>query len=407
MEEKNSEKNINQKDNLNSSNVSSLQLNVQPSLSVVESLNLIDIKNKKFKKPKMKFNSLSGNGTITPQSSANENKLNTISSQEGKPKIKFYQKIIFGNIIYILILLEFLLKIFYLINTKDLDEIEKKYYKYLIFFHALFIYLTYYLSMFTDPSQTNINKKYTITEESIAKLEHQLDKDSWDDYCNYCQSQKFIRSNHCIYCNKCVLLKFGHCFLIGNCIGFNNVQYVINFLILTICWVYKFQTSSIKYFGLYNFNFILTIFFILNFPILLILLFLFITLMFDIFNNQTKYERKNTNNLLDRYFPFYKCNDTDNKFRFPNVFNIGYLSHFYYLIGNTLLHFFLPLPKIKNCELNENSPIFKGCKQFDKVEFVNNMIKKNEQYKNSIQDRYMEPDNFITFCRQQVHKMKS
>jgi len=39
----------------------------------------------------MKFNSLSGNGTITPQSSANENKLNTISSQEGKPKIKFYQ----------------------------------------------------------------------------------------------------------------------------------------------------------------------------------------------------------------------------------------------------------------------------------------------------------------------------
>jgi hypothetical protein len=58
---------------------------------VVESLNLIDIKNKKFKKPKMKFNSLSGNGTITPQSSANENKLNTISSQEGKPKIKFYR----------------------------------------------------------------------------------------------------------------------------------------------------------------------------------------------------------------------------------------------------------------------------------------------------------------------------
>ena len=36
--------------------------------------------------------------------------------------------------------------------------------------------------------------------------------------------------------------------------------------------------------------------------------------MFDIYNNQTKYERKKTNNLLDRYFPIYKCNDTDNKF---------------------------------------------------------------------------------------------
>ena len=49
------------KDNLNSSNASSLQLNIQPSLSVVESLNLIDIKNKKIKKPEMKFNTLNNN----------------------------------------------------------------------------------------------------------------------------------------------------------------------------------------------------------------------------------------------------------------------------------------------------------------------------------------------------------
>ena len=47
MEEKDSSKNINFKNNLNSSNVSSLQLNIPPTLSVVESLNLIDIKNKK------------------------------------------------------------------------------------------------------------------------------------------------------------------------------------------------------------------------------------------------------------------------------------------------------------------------------------------------------------------------
>ena len=128
--------------------------------------------------------------------------------------------------------------------------------------------------------------------------------------------------------------------------------------------------------------------------------------MFDIFNNQTKYERNKVNNLLDKYYPIYKCNDTDNKFRFPNIFNIGHLSHVYYLIGNTLLQFFFLLPKIKNYEIDENCPIFKGCRQFDKIEFVNNMSKKNAQYKNSIKERNMEPDNFINFCLKNYNQMK-
>lgn len=406
MEEKDSSKDINFKNNLNSSNVSSLQLNIPPTLSVVESLNLIDIKNKKIKKPQMKFNTLNTN--TTNEVAKAEPQLNTIASQEGKPKIKYFQKIIFAPIISVLFFVEFFLRIIYLVNIKEIDKIEKKYYKYLVFFHSLFLYIAYYLSMFTDPSQTNINKKYTITEESLIKLEHKIGKDCWDDYCNYCQSQKFIRSNHCIYCNKCVLLNFGHCFFIANCIGYKNVQYVINFLVLTICWLYKFQICCMKYFttGGNGFNFLLAIFFILNFPLLIIFLYYFITLMFDIYNNQTKFERKKANNLLDRYFPIYKCNDTDNKFRFPNVFNIGYLSHFYYLIGNTILHLILPLPKIKDYQIKENCPIFKGCKQFDKVEFVNNMAKRNESYKNSIKDRYMEPDNFINFCRQKTNQLK-
>ena len=398
------------KDNLNSSNASSLQLNIQPSLSVVESLNLIDIKNKKIKKPEMKFNTLNNNNNNNKNIIINnESEMNSISSNEEKEinninnintNIKHLQKIIFVPTISGIIFIEFILRIFYLINVRD--EIEKKYYKYLVFIHVFLIYLSYYFSISTEPSQTNISSKYNLSEESLKKLEHILSKDHWNDYCNYCHSKKFIRSNHCIYCNKCILLKFTHCCFIANCIGFQNVQYVINFLLLIICWLYKFQMSCMKYYT-NNFSFILNIFFILNFPLLIISLYFFVKLMFDIYNNQTKYERKKTNNLLDKYYPLYKCNDTDNKFRFPNVFNIGYLSHFYYLIGNSLLHFILPLPKIKNYELNENCPIFKGCKQFDKIEFVNNMSKKNEGYKNSINDRYMEPDNFINFCRQKLN----
>ena len=396
----------NNKDKLNSSNTSSLQLNVQPTTSVIESLNLIEIKNKKIKKPKLKLNILDDNTKQNKVNITTENQLNTISSQEGNPQIKYHQKIIFAPAISLFFFIEFLLRVIYLINTKEINDIEKRYYKFLIFFHLCFIYLSYFLSMFTDPSQTNINKKYSVTEESLSKLEPKLEKDFWEDYCDYCRCQKFIRSNHCNICNKCVLLKFNHCFFIANCIGFKNVQYVINFLVLTICWLYKFQIHCVKYFNKgNNFNFILTIFFILNFPLLLILFYYFLSLMFDVFNNQTKYERKKTNNLLDRYFPLYKCNDTDNKFRFPNVFNIGYLSHFYYLVGNTLLHFFLPLPKNKNYEIEEMCPIFKGCRQFDKIEFVNNMMKRNESYKNSIKDRYMEPDSYINFCRQKFNQI--
>ena len=407
MLEKINEKDINNKDILNSSNISSLQLNIQPTVSVIESLNLIDIKNKKLKKPKMKLNVLSNKKA--KENIDNISQLNTIKSQEGKLNIKYYQKLIFAPLISIFIFIEFYLRIFYLINIKDINKIEKRYYKYLIIFHVFLIYLSYYLSMNIDPSQTNINKKYYSSEESALKLSNKLDINLWKNYCNFCQAQKFIRSNHCNYCNKCILLKFNHCFFIANCIGLNNVQYVINFLVLTIIWIYNFQKSSFIYFSKEenNYNFLLIIFFVLNFPILLFLIFYLLLLMFDIFNNQTKYERKITNNLLDRYYPIYKCNDTDNKFRFPNIFNIGYLSHFYYLIGNTLLHFFIPLPKLKNYEIPENCPIFKGCRQFDKIEFVNNMIKRNEQYKNSIKDRYLEPDSFINFCLKQYNQKKS
>ena len=280
------------KDNLNSSNASSLRLNIQPSLSVVESLNLIDIKNKKIKKPEMKFNTLNNNNNNNKNIIINnESEMNSISSNEEKEinninnintNIKHLQKIIFVPTISGIIFIEFIIRIFYLINVRD--EIEKKYYKYLVFIHVFLIYLSYYFSISTEPSQTNISSKYNLSEESLKKLEHILSKDHWNDYCNYCHSKKFIRSNHCIYCNKCILLKFTHCCFIANCIGFQNVQYVINFLFLIICWLYKFQMSCMKYYT-NNFSFILSIFFILNFPLLIISLYFFVKLMFDIYNN--------------------------------------------------------------------------------------------------------------------------
>ena len=63
-------------------------------------------------------------------------------------------------------------------------------------------------------------------------------------------------------------------------------------------------------------------------------------------------------------------------------------------------YFFTNLRSSLNYELDELCPIFKGSKQFNKIEFVQCMMKKDESYKKSIENRYMDPDKFIAFCRQ-------
>ena len=369
---------------------SSISLNVPSSGIGLESLNIIDIKNKKFAKPKIKFNIMKNN----------KNEIEKQPKPTKNPKIKYFQKIIFGPIISIFIIIQLILWEKYLINQKN--ESENSYLKCLIRLLCVLILWCYYLSVFTPSYQTDINKKYKITDDLFKNknFENIFNKDFWDDYCINCQCQKFIRSTHCDLCNKCILLKFTHCFFIANCIGFNNVQYIINFLFWSICGLYKFECLCIKYFqysqeGISTF---IIIDFIINIPLLLYLLYYISRILFDVYNNQTKSDRANNNQLIDKYYMFYKCNDTDNKFRFPNTWNIGYLSHLYYIIGPTILHFIFPLPKIKNYSINEDCAVFKGCKQFNRIELIQNMMKKSENYKNSIKDKYMEPDAYLEYC---------
>ena len=381
----------------NNSSGSSLSLNVPSSGIGLESLNLIGIKNQKFMKPKItKFNIMKNNKNNDTEKPTKQPK------PTKNPKIKFFQKIIFIPIISIYILISLIIWEKYFVPKEN--ESEDKYSKYLAIILCALIYLCYFLSIFTPSYQTDINKKMKISDDLFKNktIENILNKDFWDDYCINCQWQKFIRSSHCDICNKCILLKFTHCFFIANCIGFNNAQYIINFLFLSIYALFKFEKCCISYFqnSTNGVNTLIIIIFIINLPILLYLVYFFGKLLFDIYNNQTKSERSNNNKLIDKYYMFYKCNDTDNKFRFPNTWNIGYLSHFYYIIGPTILHFIFPLPKIKNYSINENCPIFKGCRQFSRLEFIQNMIKKNENYKNNIKDKYMEPDAYLEFCKQ-------
>jgi len=376
---------------LNDPNTSRIALTNQS--SSFESLNLIDIKNNnKFRKPKAKFNIIN--------KSKKENKV-----QEAKPynpKIKYTQRIIFIPLVFFLITIPFCLWETTLINHITISD--KIYVKYLVRILLILIYLCYLLSAFTSPSQTNIYKTYKLNNDLFNKLDNIFNKDFWNEYCLNCKSQKFIRSTHCNICGECVLLKFKHCFFIANCIGFKNVQYVINFLVLSIILLYRFECSCLIYFKNNNeSNILINVDFVINIPLLSFLLSNLLLLLFDIYNNQTKLERSNKNILIDRYFMFYKCNDTDNKFRFPNIWNIGYLSHFYYIIGPTILHFIFPLPKLKNYNMDENCPIFKGCRQFNRLELIQNMIKRSEDYKNKIKDNKLEPDAYVELCKKKYN----
>jgi len=159
----------NNNNTLNDPNTSRLALTNQS--SGLESLNLIDIKNNKFRKPKAKFNIIN--------KSKKDNEVHERIPYN--PKIKYTQKIIFIPLVFILITIPFCLWETSLINYTNMSD--KTYVKYLVRFLWILIYLCYLLSVFTSPSQTNIYKTYKLNNDSFKKLDNIFNKDLWNEYC--------------------------------------------------------------------------------------------------------------------------------------------------------------------------------------------------------------------------------
>jgi hypothetical protein len=83
-----------------------------------------------------------------------------------------------------------------------------------------------------------------------------------------------------------------------------------------------------------------------------------------------------------------------------NPYNIGFLSHFYYLIGPSLLHAIFPLPKFQTNILNEQNPIFAKCKQPTKLEVVKLLIEQDKKNENLLGGKENDPDYFLELCHQ-------
>ena len=341
------------------------------------------------------------------------------------------QCIIFLPLVCIIILLPFFIYNNYLI-TADNKQIEENIYnqKCISFIILILIFLCYFLSIKTSSKQMKIEKylyknitnnnneikleENNINNENIYNIKDFHSKDenksqniiyfdlkNYNQVCNYCHIRSFIRATHCLVCDECILFKQEHCQYIINCIGFNNIQYFINFLFWSIFGLIYYSFYCIKFFisfeydktGLSVISLIVSNF-VINLMILIMLINKINKLFKNIWKNITQYEQQAEENEKNNL----AVNINSNDYKEHNLFNIGFLSHLYYIIGPTLFHFFLPLPKIKTFCNNENCPIFLKCKFPNRLELIKYLAKKDPKYKDLLNDVESDPNHYVKLC---------
>ena len=417
--------------------------------TTIHSLNNKTFVNNSLFADAIKINVLNGNDTIDQKlnntlfynHNDDDNKVNsTIRTQ----------CIIFLPLVCIIILLPFFIFNNYLIIV-DNKKIEEDIYneKCISFILLILIFLCYFLSIKTSSKQmkiekylyknitnnnnevnnekNNINNEKNKNEEKTSnnndnnineniysikdfhcKDENEsqniiyFDLKNYNQVCNYCHIRSFIRATHCLVCDECILFKQEHCQYIINCIGFNNIQYFINFLFWSICGLIYYSFFCIKFFINFEYDkigFFITSLIVSNFIFNLMILIMLVNkinkLFKNIWKNITQYEQQieenEKNNLAINI-------NSNNNYKEHNLFNIGFLSHLYYIIGPTPFHFFLPLPKIKTYGNNENCPIFLKCKFPNRLELIKYLAKKDPKYKDLLNDVESDPNNYIKLC---------
>jgi hypothetical protein len=368
----------------------------------------------------LKINSFNGNdnnnlnNTLFYNHNDDNNKVNSVIRT---------QCFIFIPLITIIIFLPFFIYNNYLIfagKKKTEEEIyNEKYVSYII---LILILICYFLSIKTSSKQMKIEKylykniindnnevdenKNENNEENIynnqikifnnkdEKLSEQIaffDLKNYNQVCNYCHIRTFIRATHCLVCDECILFKQEHCQYIANCIGFNNIQYFINFLFWCIIGLLLF----FFYFIIYlinieydNIKISVFIFILSDFAINIMIFIMIIKKLYKLFlnvwNNITQYELLLEENELDK--------------KNYNLFNIGFFNHLYYFLGFTLFHSFFPLPKIKNYGNNENCPVFLKCKFPNRLELIKYLAKREPKYKDLLNQIESDPNNYIKLC---------
>ena len=164
---------------------------------------------------------------------------------------------------------------------------------------------------------------------------------------------------------------------------------------MDVLWIIKFEYI--------NLSIIKRIFFKIDFIANILFLISAVSILFrsllSIYNNRTYLESMRQIG-VETKCPFYDFLKKSNSLKVKNMYNVGFLSHLYYLVGPTLLHFILPLPKFKNYILGENCPIFTKRKNPDRIQVLKYYNKKDPNYFKEQIERTSNPDEFIKNCHQ-------
>lgn len=354
--------------------------------------------------------------SINPSISTETNSILTIDDyrnishqKKSSSSSQLKQRLIFGPIVIIYIGVPCILWAKYL-SCAYTNQFIKDSIVYITIFFFSMLTICYLFAAFTSPTQTNVNKFFdssndvsNIDKSQPGKELKSLNAADWGD-CEFCKGKKFIRSSHCRQCNKCILMRDHHCPWIANCVGFQNIQYFVNFLMwlliggvfyiyifIKFIWYYD-ELSQIKENGLTSgikiinwITFIFALMFIIN------IIGLTSKIYTNIYNNKMFYERTKDFSIEE----YSCCCHSNNLKRNYNEHNIGYMSHFYYLIGPTIFHYILPIPKGFHYVLNEDCPIFQRNKQPSNLELVKYLAKKNKEYTRFLNSPENEPDYFI------------
>ena len=133
--------------------------------------------------------------------------------------------IIFSNIFFLLVCLNYFFTVFYIWYPKFLLQPLKSF-LFLLYYHIIFAMVgwTVYATAKSDPGQVPLYWGFYIGDSDTKRTR----------YCLMCNVFKPLRCHHCSLCNRCVLNMDHHCPWIKSCIGFYNRKFFIQMVFYLI-----------------------------------------------------------------------------------------------------------------------------------------------------------------------------
>ena len=319
------------------------------------------------------------------------------------------QCIFFIPLVIIKILIPFIFFECHLVYN-NINLIDINYNKNSAIVLILLIFFCYFLSVKVSPKQLYIENFYNEEDEkknynsaSLEIMNINQQNNYYNKICDVCNSKKHLRAYHCKICDKCILFKEEHCPFVINCIGFENLQYFINFLFWSIYALIFYEIYCIKYFISLEIKMSMSIFvifisdFTFNIVILKILIQKLFKLLNNIYTNTTQYENSDEDD---------NENDMFNEKKNYNIFNKNFISNFYYIIGPTPFHLIFPLPKINTYSCNENCSVLQKCKLPNRLESVQFLSKKYLEYRELLDGIECAPDYYSKLCHEYYDSKK-